>query len=153
MLRALIAVVLYCITITAPGATEPVIAGNLIIEQPWARASIGTSRPGAAYLTIRNQGMVPDKLVSVSTEAAARAEVHETVTEDGLTRMRPAGEVGIPPEASVSFAPGGKHIMLMDLRDPLVRGKKFMLFLTFERAGEIPVWVPILGIGSRGPEE
>ena len=153
MLRTLIAATRCCVAIAAPVAAEPVMAGELVIEQHWARASIGTSRPGAIYLTIRNDGMEPDALVSVSTDVAETAEVHETVTNEGLTRMKSVGEVGVPPEASVSFAPGGKHIMLMGLREPLVEGDEFTMFLTFERAGEVPVSVPILGIASRGPEE
>lgn len=153
MLRTLIAATLCCVAIAAPRAAEPLVAGDLMVERPWARASIGTSRPGAVYLTIRNDGTEPDALVAVSTEAAETAEVHETVTEEGVTRMKPAGEVGVPPEQSISLAPGGKHIMLMGLREPLVEGDNFPLVLTFKNAGEVPVSVPVLGIGSRGPEE
>ena len=153
MVRTLAAAVLISLVASGAGAQEPVRAGDLVLERPWARASIGTSRPGAAYVTIRNEGAERESLTGVSTEIAATAEVHETVTEDGVTRMQPAGTVEIDPAESVSLAPGGMHIMLMDLREPLVEGEALTLFLTIEGSGEVAVPVPILGIGSRGPEQ
>lgn len=141
------------VTVSAP-ADEPIREGDLVVERPWARASIGTSRPGAAYLTIRNEGAEADTLTGVEASIAGQAEVHHTTTDaSGVTRMEPAGSLAIPAGEAVSLAPGGRHVMLMDLNEPLVEGKTLTLTLAFERSGEVAVSVPILGIGSRGPAQ
>jgi copper(I)-binding protein len=61
--------------------------------------------------------------------------------------------VEIPAGGSVAFAPGGLHVMLMDLQRPMVEGESFTMTLMLEDGGEIPVEVPILGVTARGPDE
>jgi periplasmic copper chaperone A len=128
-------------------------AGDLAIDTPWARASIGTSRPGAAYLTIRNTGEVPDRLIGVRTPAAGHAEAHAMVQENGVMTMRAAGPLEIPPGGAVELAPGGLHIMLMGLAAPLTEGATLPLTLIFERAGEVTVEAPIAAIGAKAPPQ
>lgn len=126
--------------------------GGLVIEKPWSRASIGTSRPAAAYLTIRNEGKEKDTLVAVSTPLFGSAEVHHMTIEDSVMRMGPAGRIDIPAGGSVALAPGGLHIMIMKLKSPLVKGKTVDITLTFARAGEVTVTAPIYGPGATKPE-
>ena len=154
MPKLLAAAALLLLSAGAPSAQDAVRSGDIAIAQPWARASIGTSRPGAAYLTIRNEGPGADTLLGVESGVAGWAEVHETTTDSGgLTRMGPAGPLAIGPGETVVLAPGGKHIMLMELNEALVEGETLPLLLRFEQAGEVEVAAPILGIGSRGPEQ
>lgn len=134
-------------------AGEVTTVGPLEIDTPWARASIGTARPGAAYVTIRNTGTQPERLVGIETPIAARPQVHAMVEEDGVMKMRVAGPVEIPPHGRVALEPGGLHIMLMELQAPLEEGASFPLTLVFERAGKITVTVPIGAIGARTPPE
>lgn len=136
---------------TSPAIAETVRKGEVTIEASWARASIGTSRPAAAYLTIRNEGSEPAVLTSVKTSVSELAEVHETTMTDGIARMGPAGAVEIPAGSEVVLKPGGRHVMLMNLKQPLKEGEKFTLTLTFKGAGPIDVSVPVLGIGASGP--
>ena len=96
---------------------------DLVIEQPWARASIGTNRPAAAYLTIRNKGTKDDALLAVSTPLSGMAEVHTMSMKDGVMSMGPTGPVEIPTSGSVLLAPGGLHIMMMKLKKALIKGK------------------------------
>jgi periplasmic copper chaperone A len=70
--------------------------GPLEIDRPWARATIGTTRPGAAYVIVRNTGDQPEKLLDISTPAAAHPEVHEMTEEDGVMKMRSAAPLEIP---------------------------------------------------------
>lgn len=126
---------------------------SVTAERPWARASIGTSRPAAAYLTLVNTGSDVVRLVGIESPVSDRAEVHRTVKEGEVMRMEPAGDVPVPQGERVVFAPGGLHIMLMDLRRPLDRGGTFPLTLRFADGGMIEVTVPVLGPGSRGPGE
>ena len=132
-------------------AGEVTALGPLEIDTPWARASIGTARPGVAYVTIRNTGEEPDRLVGVETPAAARPEIHAMVEEDGVVKMRPAGDLEIPPGGEVRLAPGGLHLMLMGLQQPLEEGGQMPLTLVFEKAGEITVTAPIAAMGAREP--
>lgn len=135
-------------------AQESVRAGDFVVEQSWARATIGTSRPGAAYLTIRNEGSAPDTLVGIESGVAGSAEIHDTTTDaSGITRMAPTGPLAIGPGEEIVLTPGGKHLMLMQLNEPLVEGETLPLTLRFEEAGEVAVEAPILGIGSRGPDQ
>ncbi len=132
-------------------AEDPRI-GSLVIAKPWARASIGTSRPAAAYLTIRNEGEESVTLLAVRTPLSGKAEVHAMTNDNGVMRMGPAGPVEIPAGAEVSLAPGGLHIMMMKLQAPLIKGESIEITLEFQRTGEITVTAPIYGPGAARPE-
>jgi copper(I)-binding protein len=133
-------------------AGEVFRVGSIEIESPWARASIGRTRPAAAYFTIRNKGTVPDRLMAVANPSAGMISIHRTKHEGGVMRMSPAGPIEIPPGQSVTLKPGGLHVMMMKLRSPLRKGQTTELELTFERAGKIKVPVPIFGPGAPGPK-
>ena len=49
---------------------------SIVVESPWARASLGMSRPGAAYLTVRNEGSDPISLIGLRTEISGMASIH-----------------------------------------------------------------------------
>ena len=125
--------------------------GELIISDGWARASIGTSRPAAAFLTITNRGSTPQVLVTVTSVAAKKATVHRTASENGVIRMKPALPVIIPPNQATILRPGGLHIMLFELKKPLKKGEMLTLRLDFQDLGEVQATVPVLGPGARGP--
>ena len=133
-------------------AQEAARLDDLVIEQPWARASIGTNRPAAAYLTIRNEGTEDDALLAVSTPLSGIAEVHAMSMKDGVMRMGPAGPVEIPAGGKVLLAPGGLHIMMMKLQKALIKGKTIEITLSFKRSGKITVTAPIYGPGATRPE-
>src|SRR3546814_12922879 len=101
--------------------------------RPWARASIGTARPAAAYGTLVNTGSEAMRLVAVETPVAGRAETHRTVRDGDVMRMEPAEIVEVPAGAQVEFAPGGLHILLMDLKQPLNQGDSFPMPLKSEQ--------------------
>ena len=141
--------------IFASGAGTPAIAGSddVVVEDAWARASIGVNRPGAAYMTIRNTGDEAVTLTGLRTDLAMMPDIHETSTNaEGVSSMAPAGQIEIAPGKSVSLEPGGLHAMLMRLQRPMVEGENFSLTLDFSDGGEIAIEVPILGIAARGPE-
>lgn len=130
--------------------------GNLEISIPFARPTNqmngglgmgGMSDMGpmsAAYLTIRNTGSEVDTLLSATTEVAGLVETHETIIENDVARMlaRPEG-FNIPAQGEFALRPGGPHIMLMELKQPLVAGERLRLRLRFAKAGELEVTVPI----------
>ncbi|MGR3462933.1 MAG: copper chaperone PCu(A)C [Roseovarius sp.] len=141
--------------LTVAGLSVPVMAGSedIVVEGAWSRASIGTSRPGAAYMTLRNTGDETVTLTGLATPLAMRPEVHETTTNaEGVSSMAPVGDITIAPGESVALAPGGLHAMLMKLQEPMKKGETFPLTMTFSDGGQVTVEVPILGIAARGPE-
>ncbi|WP_375264237.1 copper chaperone PCu(A)C [Palleronia sp.] len=133
-----------------------VFAGSseITVEDAWARASIGISRPGAAYMTIRNTGDEAVILTGLSTELALMPDIHRSTTnEQGVTSMSPADDIEIPGGGAVVLEPGGLHAMLMQLQRPMKEGGSFDLTLEFSDGGKAQVEVPILDIAARGPED
>jgi len=135
-----------------PVSADSTRVNDLVIDSPWARASIGTSRPAAAYMTIRNEGTESDTLLAVSTPLSGMAEVHATSTKNGVMSMGPAGPVEIQGGGNVLLAPGGLHIMMMKLKKALIKGKTVEITLAFKRSGKITVTAPIYGPGATRPE-
>ncbi|XOY56364.1 MAG: copper chaperone PCu(A)C [Rhodobacterales bacterium] len=126
---------------------------TVVVEDAWARASIGINRPGAAYMTVRNMGGDTVILTGLRTDLAMMPEIHLTSTnQQGVSSMTPAGEIEIAPGEVAALEPGGLHAMLMRLSRPMVEGETFALTLVFGDGDEITVDVPILGIAARGPK-
>lgn len=100
-------------------------------------ASRGERGPGVAYLSIRNEGDVDDRLLEVRSDVCAQAQLHETRRVGDHLRMAPhENGLVVPAGETVKLEPGGSHIMLMGLRRDLLPRDRFDLVLVFERAGE-----------------
>jgi hypothetical protein len=125
-------------------AARPALADGVAISDPFARILPG-ARAGAIYLTIDNTGAEEDRLLSLATPIADRAELHSSqANADGLMQMIPLADgIAVPPGASHALASGGDHVMLMGLKDPPAPGESFPLTLTFEKAGQIVVTVAV----------
>jgi copper(I)-binding protein len=143
------------LTLAVPAAAGDVArAGSIVIADPWARASVVAGRPGAAYFTLRNEGAVADALVEVTTPVAGHAMLHETtLSAEGVARMGHVEALDIPPGGLAALAPGGHHLMLMDLAAPLREGETFALTLRFRSGAEVTVTAPVLGVAARGPAD
>ena len=136
----------------APAHAEDVTAGNLVISQPWSRATPGGAKVAGGYLTIENKGAAPDRLTGGASEIAGRVEVHEMATANGVMTMRPLESgLTVAPGQTVKLAPGGYHLMLMELKNPLRQGEKVPLELQFEKAGKVAVSLDVQGVGAQGP--
>jgi len=107
------------------------------VEDPWVRASVPGQTSSAAYFTIFNSGGA-DKLIAVSATGAS-ASLHSTSIAGGVMRMRLLQSLDIPADSTVALDPGGIHIMLSNLRQPLSAGDTIRLQLKFEKSGERPV--------------
>ena len=116
------------------------------VLKAWARASAGAATTGAAYVTLTG-GNEADTLVGVSTPAAGTAQVHESIDDHGVMKMRPVVGVAVPAHRTVTFTPGGYHIMLMALKHPLAAGQSFPLTLQFAHAAPVTVDVKIEAMG------
>ncbi|WP_274629936.1 copper chaperone PCu(A)C [Arvimicrobium flavum] len=116
-------------------------AGTLDIDHPWTRATLPGAKVAAGYMTVKNSGSEPDRLVSVSTDIADKAEIHEMAVDPaGVMTMRPlAGALEIPAGGEAKLAPKGLHIMFMGLKTQLVEKERYKATLTFEKAGKVEV--------------
>jgi copper(I)-binding protein len=131
---------------------EEIKAGDLAIDSPWSRATPAGAKVAAGYMTIANKGSAPDRLIAVSTSVAGRVEIHEMAMKNGVMTMRPmAGGLSIEPGKTVTLAPGGYHVMFMDLKAPLKQGEKLPVTLEFEKAGKVNVTLDVQAVGAQSP--
>ncbi len=113
------------------------------VGQAWARPAAG-SGPGAVYLSIRNGGDQPDRLIGARSACCATIEIHRTQVRDGRMSMLPVqGGIVLAPGATLELAPGGYHMMLFGLHEPLRVGMRFVVTLEFEQNGEILVEIEV----------
>ena len=124
---------------------------DLRIADAWARETVAGQTSTAAYLTISNRGTAADRLVSISASEPAKATVHTTDNSNGISRMRELSSgLAVPAGSTIELRPGGTHVMIMGLREPLRRGVTLKLRLRFEKSGEKPVDVRVAP--ATGPE-
>jgi copper(I)-binding protein len=98
-------------------------AGHLLVESAWIRTAPPGAMMLAGYATLRNAGDAPVRITGAKSEDFGAVSLHESVEENGVERMRALGELTIAPGASVKFAPGGKHFMLMRPKHELKAGE------------------------------
>jgi len=128
-------------------------AGEVMVSGAFARASATpAAKAGAVYFTIRNEGAAADTLTNVATDAARSAMLHENVEENGVVSMRHLEALAIAPKETVTLSPTKLHVMLMGLKAPLKKGEHISLTLTFEKAGEVKVDVPVGGVAASAAE-
>ncbi|HEX9466329.1 MAG TPA: copper chaperone PCu(A)C [Alphaproteobacteria bacterium] len=125
-----------------PALAQSPQSGAIHVEGAWARPTPPTAKAGAAYMTVVNSG-ADDRLVSASTPIAGKAEVHETINDNGVMKMRPAGALEVKPGTPTKLQPGGLHLMLTELKAPLADGQSFPLTLVFEKAGKVETSVHV----------
>jgi copper(I)-binding protein len=119
--------------LAAPAGAQEIKAGDLVITQPSSRATPGGAKIAGGYLTIENKGAAPDRLTAVSGDIAGKVEIHEMAMNNGVMTMRPLDKgLVIEPGKTVKLAPGGYHIMLMELAAPLKTGSTVKVTLEFE---------------------
>jgi copper(I)-binding protein len=131
----------------AQHANKPAIE----IDAPWARASAGMTASGAGYMTMRNTGAAGDRLIAASTPAAARTELHTMAMDGDVMRMRRVEAIDIPAGGTAELKPGGLHVMLFGLKQPLKDGDRIPLTLRFEHAGELTVQLGVRAAGAGAP--
>jgi len=125
--------------------------GDIQVRHPWSRATPPGAKVGVAYMEIRNRGSQPDRLLSATSGVAQRVEMHVTQREGEVMKMRQLQAFEIPARERYALRPGGSHLMLVDLKQPLEKGERFAMRLRFERAGELEIELEVQELGSRHP--
>ncbi len=113
-------------------------ASPIVIDKPHSHPTAAPGVPGVGFMALTNTGQKPDRLLSVSSPLAGRIEIHQSSVEAGVMKMRAVSQgVPLPVGKAVAFAPGGLHLMLFALHEPLREGARVPVTLTFERAGSV----------------
>lgn len=141
--------------ILAPLAGIAALAGcspapEATVTDAWVRLAAAPGRPAAGYFTIRG-GATDRTLIAVSTPAAKRVELHETMQHGGAMTMKPVGQVKVAAGATDAFAPGGKHLMLFDVAPAIGPGAKFPMTFTFADGRELRVDAQAIAAGDPPP--
>jgi len=108
------------------------------VRDAWIRLSPGNMDMLAGYARIENTCAAPVEIVSASSTAFADVSLHETRIENGISRMRALATLPVAAHASVAFAPGGLHLMLMQSTKPLKAGDHVAIDFTLRDGRRIP---------------
>lgn len=142
----MIAILALCGTSFAAQAAE---VGKISIEQQWARATAPGANNGAAFMTLVNDGAT-DKIVAAAADVSDVVELHTHIKDGEVMRMRQVEAIEVTGGSTTALKPGGLHIMLIGLHQPLTEGDSFPLTLTFESGGEVVIDVPVRAMGAMG---
>lgn len=128
---------------------DAAITGALMVQDAMMRAVPVAGGNGAIYFTLINSGTEADRLVGVESDVAATADLHESIQENDILRMEPRPDgFEIPAGGRVELAPGGKHVMLVNLEQPLTEGETIAVTLRFAHAAPLSVTVPVMALDS-----
>jgi hypothetical protein len=134
----------------APTQNSPAVndEAKMMIVEPWARASTIEGGTSAIYLTVVNHTGSDDVLLRATSAVAEAVELHESVMDDasrGVMKMSPLTNLVIPAGEAIALEPGGKHVMLIGLKQPLQVGDTIQATLVFEKAGQVTVEAKVSG--------
>ena len=126
-------------------------AEGLKVEQPWARASLAGVRNGIVYGRFVEDSAATIELVGASTPVADHVEFHKHSMNAGVMTMRQLDRIELPPGQAVVLQPGGMHLMLIDLKQPLKAGESFPLTLKFADGESLTIAVSVLDATATAP--
>ncbi len=133
-------------------AGQTFTARDISVTGAFTRATLPNARSGGGFMTISNAGTAPDRLIGAATGNAVRSEIHQMKMEGDMMKMNQVeGGLEIPAGDSVTLEPGGYHVMLMGLKQPLVADQCLDLTLSFEKAGDLPVQLNIGATDASAP--
>ncbi|HEU4960553.1 MAG TPA: copper chaperone PCu(A)C [Sphingomonas sp.] len=145
-MKAAFALAASALTLTSCGSPKQVA-----VEHAWVRLPAVADRPAAAYFELHG-GPADTILVGVDSPDAARAEMHESKVENGISSMAPLPQVDLPAGQTVAFAPGGKHVMLFGLNPGIAPGGTVRLHFTFADGRTLDEAVPAIAANAPNPE-
>jgi len=143
-----IAAVTILFAASAPAYAE----GKLTVFDAWIRAAPPDSRMMAGYATLKNTGDTPIKLLTVQSDAFRQSSIHETVVQHDVTKMRELPRLDIGAGATIEMKPGGRHLMLLDPRHPIVVGEKVHMVFLLDDGTRIETYFDVIAPQAAGDE-
>ncbi len=125
--------------------TTPLLADGIMIKDAYVRSSTPSSPTGAAFMMLMNHTDQDDRLIAATSDVAKRVELHTHTSDDnGVMKMHEIeGGIALPAGGMHAMKRGGDHVMFMGLDAPLEQGSEITVTLTFEKAGDIEVQIPV----------
>jgi periplasmic copper chaperone A len=124
-------------------------ASTIAVERTRARATPAGGRTGAVYMTLANKANTADRLTRACSDVAAKVQIHQNGNRQCVMQMlQLVNGHAIPAGGSVTLKPGRYHVMLVGLKKPLAAGETLPLTLSFEKAGNISVTLPVKAMGA-----
>lgn len=111
-------------------ASGTALAADVDVKAPWVRATVTGQQATGAFMEVTSKAGAT--IISVSSPVAGVTEIHEMKMDGGVMKMRAVARLDLPAGKPVKLAPGGYHVMLMDLKQALKRGDFVPLTLKIE---------------------
>ena len=118
-------------------------ADEIVVQNPYARAVATGQANSAMFMTVMNHGKTDHAIVSASGTVAKAIELHNHVNEGGMMRMRPVDKIDVKAGGMTQLQPGGLHVMLIGLNQPLQEGDTVNIELKFEDGSTKMVMAPV----------
>ena len=141
-MRLLFALLASGLTAVAPAAFAAAAVG-LSVSAPVVRAVPPTQKVTAAFMTIKNAGSADRKLVAAESPVAGSVELHNHINDNGVMKMRPVKDIEVKAGGETALKPGGYHIMLIDLKQPVKEGEQVPVTLKFDDGSSLKVDAPV----------
>lgn len=138
-LMALLATLLLAAAVVAAPASVEVRTGHV-------RAPVPGQTVAAAFMTLYNATDKPLQLVAIKGDVAQKLELHGHTDDNGVMKMRRLESIALPPRTEVTLAPGGMHLMLIGLRQPLTENQKVTFRLVLGDGSEVEAALPVMDI-------
>lgn len=142
-------IAIFVALVAATALCTPATA-DVVVKDAWVRATPGAAKVSAGYATVVNAGKADDVLIGVETSLADMAHLHESLGADGMMRMESIKELPLPAGKEISLAPGGYHIMIMGLKQPLKVGAEMPLTFIFKNQGKVSVSARVQPLSATG---
>ncbi|KAA6182699.1 copper chaperone PCu(A)C [Thiohalocapsa marina] len=128
----------------------PAFAGDVSVAEPYARAVPPGQPNSAVFMQLTNASQADRALVSAASPAAETVELHTHRLEDGMMKMRRIAQIDLPAGETVSLQPGGLHVMLIGLRQPLQPGDAVEVTLQLDDGSDLSLRAPVRKIMPMG---
>ncbi|MBB3169511.1 copper chaperone PCu(A)C [Simiduia aestuariiviva] len=127
------------------------LSAEMLVSDAWARESVPGTNTSALFATIENTERKATQLVAVVVDGVDKAELHAHNEEGGMMRMRRVTGVSVAGRSSVTLAPGGYHVMLFQLRQPLKAGTELPVEFKFSNGEKVKAVARVLSPADAMP--
>lgn len=139
-IRLIAFLTLICSGIMANVHADEIQIGDLILHDPWIKATTGNKPVTGGYVMIDNQADSDDRLIGVEADFAGKSEIHEMKMVNNVMKMRPLADgLVLPAGEHTMLKPGGYHLMFMKLKEPINMDQRYAITLIFEKAGPVEI--------------